>query len=336
MGPLLSIHCLTYNHAKFIRKCLDSILMQKTNFPFEVLIHDDASTDGTAEIIKEYAKKYPDIINPVLQTENQWQKGVDINKKFIFPKIKGKYVALCEGDDYWTDENKLQKQVDFLESNHDFAVCFHPVKVVWEDKSADDSIFPTPKMRFNKTVLTLDDLLKANFIQTNSVMYRWALADGKYCDVPDGILPGDWFLHLLHAKHGKIGFLPDVMSVYRKHSGGVWAGCGETDDWFLHCGITHMRFYKEVEKTFNADKHSALTEMGQATINVLLKHKKFEELQNISDEFSDLWEQFIYSPLNNNLSKKNRKLKKKYRISLIILLILLLVVIFLATILIMK
>ena len=130
MSTLLSIDVITYNHAKFIRKCLDSILMQKTNFSFEVLIHDDASTDGTADIIREYEAKYPDIIKPIYQTENQWQKNIGISKNFQHPRIHGKYVALCEGDDYWTDENKLQKQVDFLEK--------HPEKIVWWWKNGDE------------------------------------------------------------------------------------------------------------------------------------------------------------------------------------------------------
>ena len=109
--PLLSICCVTYNHKKYIRQCLDSFLMQKTNFKFEIIIHDDASTDGTADIIKEYYEKYPDIIKPIFQTENQFSQGKSISKTFIYPRIKGKYVALCEGDDYWTDPYKLQKQV---------------------------------------------------------------------------------------------------------------------------------------------------------------------------------------------------------------------------------
>ena len=100
--PLVSICCITYNHAPYIRQCLDGFMMQQTNFTFEVLIHDDASTDGTADIIREYESKYPDIIKPIYQTENQYSKGVKVSATFNFPRAKGKYIAMCEGDDYWT------------------------------------------------------------------------------------------------------------------------------------------------------------------------------------------------------------------------------------------
>ena len=119
---LVTVICLTYNHEKYIRECIDGFVMQKTNFAYEVIIHDDASTDNTAEIIKEYQQKYPDIIIPILQTENQYSKKVPIGKTFIYPRAKGKYIALCEGDDYWIDPYKLQKQVDFLEDNPDYVL----------------------------------------------------------------------------------------------------------------------------------------------------------------------------------------------------------------------
>ena len=130
--PLVSVCTLAYNHEPYIRECLDGILMQKTNFAFELLIHDDASTDGTADIIREYEAKYPDIIKPIYQTENQYSKGVKINATIQFPRAKGKYIALCEGDDYWTDPLKLQKQVDFMEANPNCSLCCHHMKVYSE------------------------------------------------------------------------------------------------------------------------------------------------------------------------------------------------------------
>ena len=122
--PEVSICCITYNHAKYIRDALDSFLMQKTTFPIEIIIHDDASTDGTADIIREYEAKYPDIIKPIYQTENQYSKGVRIFLSII-PLAKGKYIAVCEGDDFWTDPKKLQIQYDFMESHPDYSLCMH-------------------------------------------------------------------------------------------------------------------------------------------------------------------------------------------------------------------
>src|SRR5690606_35489744 len=126
--PLLSICSLTYNHKKFIKKALDGMLMQQTNFSFEVLVNDDASTDGTTEILEAYQQKYPGIIKPVFHKENQYSKGIrGLYARNLFPLAKGKFIALCEGDDYWTDKNKLQKQVDFLENNSAYTLCGHDV-----------------------------------------------------------------------------------------------------------------------------------------------------------------------------------------------------------------
>lgn len=125
--PLVSICCLSYNHAPFLKECLDGFMMQKTDFEYEVLIHDDCSTDGSDQIIKEYASKYPSRIFPLFEDENQYSKGMEsvIDIAFNYNRARGKYIAYCEGDDYWTDPQKLQKQVDFMESHPDYSVCFH-------------------------------------------------------------------------------------------------------------------------------------------------------------------------------------------------------------------
>ena len=121
---MVSICCITYNQEAYIRDALDGFIKQKTNFQWELLIHDDASTDRTAEIIREYAKRYPDRIFPILQTENQYSQGLtNISGTFNFPRARGKYIAMCEGDDYWTDETKLQRQVDFMEAHPGCSLC---------------------------------------------------------------------------------------------------------------------------------------------------------------------------------------------------------------------
>jgi len=123
--PTVSICCITYNHAPYIRSALDGFLMQETDFAYEILIHDDASTDGTADIIREYTARYPDIIKPILREENQYSKGISNISIFNFPRARGEFIAMCEGDDYWTDPHKLQKQVDYLRAHPDCALCFH-------------------------------------------------------------------------------------------------------------------------------------------------------------------------------------------------------------------
>ena len=131
----VSIICNTYNHEKYIAHALESFLMQKTDFSFEILVHDDASTDSTPDIIKTYAEKYPDIIKPILQTENQFSKGINVTQVFQYSRAKGKYIAFCEGDDYWIDSNKLQFQVDWLEQHPQDIGCVHKYIVVDEDEN---------------------------------------------------------------------------------------------------------------------------------------------------------------------------------------------------------
>ncbi len=208
--PLVSICTLTYNHASYLRKCLDSLLMQKTNFAFEILINDDKSTDETQEIIKEYHEKYPEVIKPLLQEENQYSQGKRcMNARFNFPRAKGKYLAMCEGDDYWTDELKLQKQVDFLEQNPDYSICFHDIRGLKKDKLVDIELYGNRKQQD----FTIEDLLKENFIPNISVMYRNVIQE-----FPDWYFTcpfGDYPTHILHAMHGKIHYINQKMAVYR-------------------------------------------------------------------------------------------------------------------------
>lgn len=223
--PLVSILCLTYNQRGYVEQMIDSLLMQKTNFSYEIIINDDASSDGTKEILEDYAKKYSNI-RIVGHKENQYQKGKrNMIPRFLFPLIRGRYVALCDGDDFWTDDNKLQKQVDFMEKNNDYSLVFHPVKVFFEKGEIEDSVFPNIEKGFSTK-----RLLEENFIHTNSVMYR-ARSLGEYSKIPLDVVPSDWYLHLFHAQFGKIGFIDGVMSSYRRHEGGIWWGDHKEDFW---------------------------------------------------------------------------------------------------------
>lgn len=243
MKPKVSILCITFNQRKFIRQAIDSFLMQKTDFEFEILIHDDKSTDGTMEIIKEYEKAYPDIIRPFYEKKNQYSQA---NYSFItdlYVRARGQYIAFCEGDDYWINIHKLQKQVDFLDKHPDYALCFHPAKVVFENHEERDTLFPDS---MDKKEFNLERLLRANFMQTSSVVYRNV---GHYDTMASDPVPGDWYAHLFHAAHGKIGFLPTVMSVYRRHDGGVWwesRNGGEVDELQKRHGVSHLRLYMEL------------------------------------------------------------------------------------------
>lgn len=139
---MVSVVCLAYNAEKYISQCIDGFVMQKCNFKFEIFIHDDASTDGTAQIIKEYAEKYPELIHAILQKENQYSQKVGILKKFIYPNVKGKYIAFCEGDDFWTDPLKLQKQVDAMRQHPECLMSVHKVKGIYEDGEPFGIMYP--------------------------------------------------------------------------------------------------------------------------------------------------------------------------------------------------
>jgi len=311
--PLVSICCVAYNHENFINDAIESFLMQKTDFPVEILIHDDASTDRTAEIIRKYQSEYPDIIKPVFQTENQFSRGISISKTFNFPRVKGKYVAMCEGDDYWTDPYKLQKQVDYLEEHTDCSMCFHPVYIRWEDGSRPDELFPEPDYRFNKEILKLEDLFIRNFIQTNSVVYRWRFNDNERIDdlYPDNILPGDYFIHLLHAEKGDIGFINETMGIYRRHSGGIWYGNDDYDFW-LKNGIRHAAFYQAVEKHFKVLLERPRNEVTFQFIKSGLNRKNFNKISEFINIYPDLYEIFCRNELadrSNELIDTKKKLE---------------------------
>jgi glycosyltransferase involved in cell wall biosynthesis len=221
--PLVSICCLAFNHELFIRQCIEGFMMQKTNFKFEILIHDDASTDNTAEIIKEYEYKFPDIIKPIYQSENQYSKGIGVSRVYQFPRAQGKYIALCEGDDYWTDPLKLQKQVNFLEANPLYGLVHtdyynynerlqkfvhDPVLTVWDTGGSSQ----------------YEELLKGNRIGTLTVCFRSEILKKYSAEIKpenQNWLMGDYPLWLFISNFYKIHYISEKMAVYRggKESG---------------------------------------------------------------------------------------------------------------------
>lgn len=211
---VVTIRCTVYNHEPYIRQCLEGFVMQKTNFRFEAIVHDDASTDNSAAIIREYAEKYPDIIKPILQTENQYSKRDGSIRRIMDAHTHGKYVAICEGDDYWIDPFKLQKQVDFLEENPEYGMVRTEIHRYYQEKKEFEyNFFSTIRKDIHEDSLR-EYLLKGWF----AAPCTWLLRRELYSTVP--VLPKDCFsgdinVILCIASSSKIGFIKDATAVYR-------------------------------------------------------------------------------------------------------------------------
>jgi glycosyltransferase involved in cell wall biosynthesis len=206
---------VTYNQERTIAQAIESVIEQRVSFPFEVIIGEDCSTDTTRSIVERYAAAHPRLIRTRLATQNQGGKK---NFLGVFGDCGGEFVTILEGDDYWTSPDKLQKQVDALDANPGWAICFHPARCDYADSLTGPELLPAS---WDRRESTIEDLLDDCFIPTSGVMFR-----NKLFPIPSWLVElgdlGDWPLHLLTAGHGAIGFLPEPMSVYRVHSGGVW------------------------------------------------------------------------------------------------------------------
>jgi len=218
---MVSIVCDAYNHEKYIADALESFLMQKTNFAFEILVHDDASTDRTAEIIREYEKRYPDLIKPIYETENQYSKQDGSLARIQFGRVKGKYTAICEGDDYWTDPLKLQKQFDAMEKNPQVDMCAHKAKLI--DARTNQLLRSLPSINETR-VFALEEVIygtRGILFATNSLFYRSTIDRNPPRFRKFWVI--DYTLRLNGALRGGILFLNDEMSVYRYMTSGSWS-----------------------------------------------------------------------------------------------------------------
>ena len=247
----VSICCLAYNHAPYIRECLEGFVSQKTDFKFEVLIHDDASTDETQKIIKEYEENYPNIIKPIYQTENQYSKTHGgINLRFNFPRCNGDYIAMCEGDDYWSDKNKLQKQVDFLEANKDYSICWTKYLVKKQGKDSNDLENPEWINLIEKEKdlsFDLNNIFTPYCTYTLTAMFRVEGFDFKLFN--DLKYIKDNTLYAICLTQGKGMLLDFYSAVYRMHEGGVYSNASEYKQRYL----SYLNLNEIVEKIPGCD-----------------------------------------------------------------------------------
>ncbi len=228
LNPKVAIWMITYNHEDYIAEAIESIMMQKTNFEFKLFIGEDCSTDATKEICLSLWEKYPNNIELILHPYNL---GHTKNGRIMYEKVfssNADYIAMCEGDDYWTDPLKLQKQVDFLELNPEFSICSTDYCILYE---INKTVSPSGLMKKlgNRRDFSLKNIITSNFIPTLTVLFR-----NNNIVFPDNIhlvYPGDWALHILNAQYGKIKFLPIVTAVYRKHDTGICSSVDPIDNY---------------------------------------------------------------------------------------------------------
>ena len=269
--PLVSVHLLTYNHAKFIRQSIESVVNQKTNFPFEIIIGDDCSTDGTSLIVDEYSLKYPELIKVVRGKTNE---GPQPNSIRILENCKGKYMAALEGDDYWIDELKLQKQVDFMEANPDFAMCFTNTRVEFFEGKEEPYIL---NQDLEKDVFELKDLIAETevwFMGTATLFYKLNVifpVEPWFHKTKSGDIP----MIMLAARHGKIKFLDCVTAAYRRHAAGASNTDHKDDAVFLE---NRIMMYSNLDKDTAYKFHDKFKRNLGGWYYLLLNSKQYQGL----------------------------------------------------------
>ena len=302
--PVVSISCFAYNHEKFIRECIDGFLMQKTTFPVEILIHDDASTDSTANIIREYEALYPHLIKPIYQTENQYSKNKNIDAIFNFARARGKYIALCDGDDYWTDPLKLQRQTEFLNSNPDYVLVAE--NSIWHDLSSGER---TNFSELPERDIGILEMLSKRQFGTASVLFRNLEGRLQF----DGV-SGDTILWCHLAKYGKVKYKENVSSVYRRHAGGVTEG--NKVEWAKTMIVWNNALRKNHPEVNNlVFKKRNLANFNDA-INFLIKNKSYKQALFTIDELANLtddppaYKDELATFIEEELKRKDEQLKQ--------------------------
>ena len=263
--PLVSVHMITYNHAQFICQAIDGVLNQRTTFQIEIVIGEDCSTDGTKEIVFKYQQKYPEIIRIVTSEKNV---GMSANFVRTLNACKGKYIAFCEGDDYWTDPLKLQKQVDIMESEPDCAVCVHNATILQGSKET----LHWPDIK--KPKYTLNEVFRNYFIATNSILLRakwlWRVLPDWFFELPGSAGPIVYYA----CKHGYLRTINETMSVYRKHAGGVHSSLTQIEQ--INKGI-EGRLLLQREFPNNPGLKKAILNLNCRAIDILTNNGDFEK-----------------------------------------------------------
>lgn len=246
---MVTIRCITYNHEPYIRQCLEGFVMQKTNFRFEAIVHDDASTDGTADIIREFADKYPGIIKPIFETENQYSKHDGSIRRIMDAHTHGKYVAICEGDDYWIDPLKLQKQVDYMDSHPSCSMCFTGAMVKFDEsfENVDLKVYHSLYNNLQDRDYDGEELLLNWLTPSASILHRTSVDIKRN----PSFMFGDIIIVLSCAAQGKVHCLSEKMVVYRRNANGASAKSQPLPRVINHYSAIAENFGKKYSKACN-------------------------------------------------------------------------------------
>jgi glycosyltransferase involved in cell wall biosynthesis len=262
--PLVSITCITYNHEKYIAQAIESFLMQRTNFPYEIIVGEDCSTDGTRQVVQDYCRRYPDIVKLVTSECNV---GARRNGIRIRNEARGKYIAICEGDDYWTDPLKLQKQVDFLEANPDYVLCYHNVNKVDSGGALQQAGVTDNSVELHEW----QDIFHLS-IPPLAVVFRNCIH--TYPDEFLKVFNGDAFLFGMLSGYGKMARLGFVGGDYRRHTGGVYSAVGQLENTrrslhtrrlMLQCAVFNEAQRNEIRKE--------VTKWHRKYLNLYIRHR---------------------------------------------------------------
>ncbi len=290
--PLVAIKCFVYNHEPYLRECLDGFVMQQTDFPFVAIVHDDASTDHSADIIREYAAKYPDIIHPIYETENQYSKQDGSLGRIMDAAINAtgaKYIAMCEGDDYWTDPHKLQKQVDYLEAHKEVGLCYTDCDIYYEDnKKWERAIYASAGESFNAK--TVKEPMTVWYKANNTWLYRKSISDNiePNKDYIDGAL---YFLYNMCLLAG-VEYIDGVTAVYRRHIGSASCFAGKDDAlkkylYNKNCFLLEDEFVPKFPNS-NINLRNLYNSVLYSLYERAFMHKDTEILNKIDNYFSPL------------------------------------------------
>lgn len=295
--PLVSIKVLTYNHKDYIEKALDGILMQDTDFPFVILIHDDASTDGTDIIIKQYKNKYPRIVEAVIEKENQYSKHDGSFRRIINSFSKYKYVAYCEGDDFWTDRNKLQRQISFMEKHPQYSMTYHAVNYV-----KGNSIIGNDRICSRERDISAEEIIEGggSFIATGSIcsVRKYDIQYPRYVQIAP---IGDYPLQIKLSTKGLVHYFPQIMGAYRVMSQGSWSEKNRDLDIKIRNLKSNFRWLNEFNRETNYIYNQSV---AKSKINYRLSLYRISNYDSFFSLFFDIYK------LENNKSRYVKELIK--------------------------